>query len=91
MLNDVSEARYILALPKHFFQFEYYVVPDTFKKNKDLVKIFKKEFYKFIGPSEAVFTKNKQNRLKVIKARRIYEIKYSNIEIFTKNKLYNKK
>ena len=91
LLNDVSEARYILALPKHFFQFEYYVVPDAFKKNKDLVKIFKKEFYKFIGPAEAIFTKNKQNRLKVIKSRRVYEIKYSNIEIFTKNKLYNKK
>lgn len=91
-LSDINQPRYLLAKTKYFFQTEFYVVPDIFKKNRETVKILHKELQKYFGLIAIIFAKSESGKERVLKAHKLYYFKYRNVEIDTKNVLIlNKK
>ncbi len=87
MLKKINQPRYLIVKPKFVIQSEFYVVPDAFKKNKEMVKIFVKELAKAMGSFGIIFAKNEVGKNIVLKAEKIYYIKYRNVKITTKNVL----
>ena len=86
----VDEPRYLLAKPKLLFATEFYIVPDIFKKNRNMVKIFAKEMSKIMGGFAIIFAKNNDGKNIVLRAKKIYNLKYSNTIIKSKNILLEK-
>ena len=89
-LAPIDQPRYLICKPKYSFLKEYYVVPNAFKKNKELVKLFTKELFYVFGLFYIVFAKNDSGKLEAIKADKIYQMKFKNGEITSKNILLNK-
>ncbi len=85
MLQKIKQPRYLIVKPKYLFQSEFYIVPDAFKKNKELVTIFEKELAKTMGNFAILFAKSETGKNIVLKAEKIYYIKYRKISITTKN------
>ena len=85
IFSGINQPRYLLAKPKLGIQRDFYVVPDIFKKNKDMAKIFEKELAKTMGGFSIVFAKNETGKNIVIKAKKVYNFRYKNTEIKTKN------
>lgn len=91
MLNPINQPRYIVYKPKYFFAKEYYVVPDAFKKNRELVDKLRKELAYVFGKTTTIFTKSENGKNEVIRASKIYKFKYNNVEIVSKNILLKNK
>lgn len=91
IFDKVGQPRYLIAKPKLGLQTEFYIVPDIFKKNKEMVKIFEKELAKIMGGFAIIFAKNEAGRNIVLRAQKIYSIKYHQIDIKTKNILLKKR
>lgn len=91
MLGEIQQPRYLLARPKRFFQREFYIVPDLFKKNKDTVQVLKKEMDRQFGTFAAVFAKNEHGKSLVLRAQYIYFTLYRESEITVKRILLKKK
>ena len=89
-LAPIDQPRYLICKSKYSFLKEYYVVPNAFKKNKELVKLFTKELFYVFGLFYIVFAKNDSGKLEAIKADKIYQMKFKNVEITSKNILLNK-
>ena len=87
LLGNINQPRYLIAKPKYAFQLEYYIIPDLFKKNKDMVKIFVKKLWPIFGCFNIVFAKNEYGKNVVLRAEQIYYLKYGKISIDTKNVL----
>ena len=92
MLGEINQPRYLLTKPANIFFSEYYVVPDAFKKNKELVEILVKHLKWKIGRLGIVFAKNEYGKDVVLRAQLQQYIKFKRVKITTKNiLLLNKK
>ena len=91
LLSKFNQPRYIIAKPKHIFQIEYFVVPDLFKKNKDMVKIFTNSLRSVFGRFCVIFAKNEYGKNVVLNAEKVFYFKYGNVKISTKNVMLAKK
>ncbi len=91
ILSPINQPRYLICKPKYFFAKEYYVVPDAFKKNKELVKKFSKELLYVFGRTSTIFAKSDNGKNEVIRASKMYKFKYKNVEIVSKNILLKNK
>ena len=91
LLSKFNQPRYIIAKPKHVFQIEYFVVPDLFKKNKDMVKIFTNSLRPVFGRFCVIFAKNEYGKNVVLNAEKVFCFKYGNVKIQTKNVMLVKK
>lgn len=87
LLGQVNQPRYLFSKPKGLMHFEYYVVPDAFKKNKETVNYLFKPLKARIGSLAIIFAKNIQGRSEVLRAHKLYYLKYKKVEIITKNVL----
>ena len=91
ILGRINQPRYIIALPKFGFKAEYYVVPEMFKKNKQIAKIFVKQMRLKVGLFKLIFAKNEEGKNEVIKAYKFYYVKYKKVDIDTKYILLTRK
>lgn len=82
--------RYLLCRPKGIFLKEYYIVPDLFKKNRNVAMIFAKRMNQNFGYHKLYFTKSSTNQSIVLHTRIRY-IRYKNLKITTKRSLNTKK
>ena len=89
--GPVSQPRYLLCKPKNFIVKEYYVVPDAFKKNKELVTRLSNELIYCLGKTSIIFAKNDVGKNEVIKASKLYQFKFKNLDITSKNILLKNK
>ena len=55
MFGEINQPRYLLVKPANILFSEYYVVPDAFKKNKELVEILQRKLRWKIGKFGIVF------------------------------------
>lgn len=91
IFDEMKQPRYIIAKPKKLIRFEYYVVPDVFKKNKDTAQIFTKEIIKKIGGFITIFAKSEEGKNESLKAKKIQHVKFKKFNISTKNILLKNK
>lgn len=82
--------RYMLCRPKIFFE-EYYIVPDLFKKNKELATIFEKRMSHAFGKHTLYFTKSKQFKGIILQTKARYQIKFPKFIIEKKKSIRIKK
>ena len=87
LLGEINQPRYLLIKPSNIMFKESYVVPNAFKKNKELVKILEKEMSKRMGKFGIVFAKNESGKDIVLKAQIQHYIKFKKVNIETKNEL----
>ena len=91
ILGEVNQPRYMIALPRFTFSSEFYVVPEMFKKNKSTATIFVRQMRLKIGLFKLIFAKNELGKNQVIKAEKLYYLKYKKVDIDTKYRLLTKK
>ena len=91
ILGEVNQPRYMIALPRFTFSSEFYVVPEMFKKNKSTATIFVRQMRLKIGLFKLIFAKNELGKIQVIKAEKLYYLKYKKVDIDTKYRLLTKK
>ena len=91
ILGEVNQPRYMIALPRFTFSSEFYVVPEMFKKNKATATIFVRQMRLKIGLFKLIFAKNELGKNQVIKAEKLYYLKYKKVDIDTKYRLLTKK
>ena len=90
MLGPVDKPRYLISYPRGIRR-EFYVVPDAFKKRKELALPLYKRFRLIVGNCALSFTKKEENKNEALFAEKIYYFKYGNSIIKTKNKLLQNK
>ena len=91
ILGEVNQPRYMIALPRFTFSSEFYVVPEMFKKNKSTATIFVRQMRLKVGLFKLIFAKNELGKNQVIKAEKLYYLKYKKVDIDTKYRLLTKK
>lgn len=91
IFGRINQPRYLIAKPKIIFPSEFYVVPEMFKKNKQTVMTFYKQMKLRMGIFTVIFAKNEAGKNEVLKAEKLYYIKYRKVEIETINTLLTKK
>ena len=89
MIGPVDNPRYLICAPKNIRR-EFYVVPDMFKKNKNLASIFHNETRLVLGPSKLLFAKG-EGKNEAIKAEQMYYQKYKNVKVKSSSRLLLKK
>ncbi len=90
MFEYPDMVRYMLCRPKIFFK-EYYIVPDLFKKNKELASIFEKRMSHAFGNHTLYFTKSSQFKGVILKTKARYQIKFPIFNIEKKRSIKIKK
>ena len=90
LLSKFNQPRYIIAKPKYVLQLEYFVIPDLFKKNKEMVKIFTNALRPIFGSFCVIFAKNEYGKNVVLNAEKLFYFKYGNVKIDTKNVMLTK-
>ena len=85
MFGEINQPRYLLVKPANILFSEYYVVPDAFKKNKELVEILQRKLRWKIGKFGIVFAKNEYGKDVVLKAQIQQYLKYKKVKISNKN------
>ena len=82
--------RYLLCRPKGIYRKEYYVVPDLFKKNKELATIYAKRMNQNFGYHKLYFAKSNHTQGIVLQTRKIYILRYKKLKIENKKSLSQK-
>ncbi|MFC5280918.1 DEAD/DEAH box helicase family protein [Arcanobacterium canis] len=70
MLSPIDNQKYLIVRKRYFgLIYDFYAVPATFEKNRELAEIFVQEMNKNIGHHNLVYTRNVDGRKVLLKAR----------------------
>ncbi len=71
ILRPVENPRYLLARPRlwRWFREDYFAVPEALARKKEFAEFFAKQWQKFVGPVQLVFTRTPEGRRLLLRAR----------------------